>query len=57
MKATRKVPALKRARAAKSVKVLLDGKQPRARSGFAPELCGVMSGPSDLSVREGFARG
>lgn len=29
----------------------------RRWTGFAPELCGVMSGPSDLSTREGFARG
>jgi hypothetical protein len=25
--------------------------------GFAPELCGVMKGPSDLSSREGLAGG
>jgi hypothetical protein len=25
--------------------------------GFAPELCAIMTGPSDLSMREGFARG
>lgn len=57
MKATRKTQAPKRTRAPKSGKILLNGKKPRTWNGFAPELCGVMSGPSDLSLREGFARG
>ena len=57
MKGTRKAPAPKRPRSTKSRKVLLNGKKPQTWSGFAPELCGVMSGPSDLSGREGFARG
>lgn len=34
-----------------------NGVKSRRWAGFAPELCGVMSGPSDLSVREGFVRG
>jgi hypothetical protein len=31
--------------------------KPKRWTRFAPELCGVMSGPSDLSAREGFVRG
>ena len=57
MKANRKAQAPKRTRAPKSGKLLFNGKKSRAWAGFAPELCGVMSGPSDLSLREGFARG
>jgi hypothetical protein len=57
MKANRKISAVKRPRAPKSGKLRLDGKKVRSWRGFAPELCGVMSGPSDLSQREGFARG
>jgi hypothetical protein len=57
MKANRKIPAVKRTRASKPAKLLLNGEKPRSWNGFAPELCGVMSGPSDLSLHEGFARG
>jgi hypothetical protein len=57
MKTNRKVPAVKRPRVRRSGKLLLNGKKTRSWSGFSPELCGVMSGPSDLSAREGFARG
>ena len=56
MKANRKVQAPKRSHAPKSGKLLLNRKKPLTWTGFAPELCGVMSGPSDLSLREGFAR-
>jgi hypothetical protein len=57
MKTGRKPQTPKRARAPKSGKLSINGKKPRGWNGFAPELCGVMSGPSDLSLREGFARG
>ena len=57
MKANRKVSAPKRTRGPKSGKLLLNEEKPRSWDGFAPEPCGVMSGPSDLSQHEGFARG
>jgi hypothetical protein len=34
-----------------------NGKRPVLRGGFAPELCGVTTGPTDLSLREGFGHG
>ena len=45
MKANQKLPAVKRTRERKVGKILLKGRKPRTWSGFAPELCGVMSGP------------
>lgn len=47
----------RRPRTRKSQPRPANGTKPKRWSGFAPELCGVMSGPSDLSVREGFVRG
>jgi len=56
VKANSKMKATKRAPARKPAKTAKGGKS-RQRSGFAPELCGIITGPSDLSLREGFGHG
>lgn len=48
---------VKRTRLKKAAKRPAHGIADGGRRGFAPELCGVMTGPRDLSVREGFGRG
>jgi hypothetical protein len=57
VKANPKIKATKRAPAGKTGKLRLTGKKSRLRGGFAPELCGIITGPTDLSLREGFGRG
>ena len=57
MKAKPNGSVVRRARAVKSPRRIANGAKAKRWSGFAPELCGVMTGPSNLSVREGFARG
>ncbi len=57
MKSNVKNFPVKRTRARKSGKTVLNGKKSRSWKGFSPELCGIMAGPSDLSMREGLSRG
>ncbi len=57
MKTKVKTPAAKPSRVRKSVRRVVSKKTSSEWSGFAPELCGVMDGPKDLSIREGFLRG
>jgi len=57
MKAKPNGSAARRSHAVKSPRRHTNGTKAKRWSGFAPELCGVMTGPSNLSVREGFARG
>lgn len=52
-----KTSTVKPSRASKSVLRPAPAKKKSAWSGFAPELCGVMEGPKDLSTRKGFPRG
>jgi len=49
--------AVGRSRAVISPRRHTNGAKAKRWSGFAPELGGVMTGPSSLSVREGFAPG
>jgi len=49
-KATKRTPARK-------VGKRLTGKKSLSRGGFAPELRGVVTSPTELSLREGFGRG
>lgn len=48
---------VRRSQAVKSPRRPAMGTKAKRLSGFAPELCGVMTGPSNLSAREGFVRG
>jgi len=57
MKSNVKAFSVKRTRARKSGKTVLNGKKSRSWKGFSPEFCGIMAGPSDLSMREGLSRG
>jgi hypothetical protein len=56
MKTKAKTPAAKPSRARKSALRPVTSKKTTAWNGFAPEFCGVMDGPKDLSIREGFLR-
>jgi hypothetical protein len=59
VKANPKIKATKRASVRKPAKLakLANGGKSRLRGGFAPELCGIITGPTDLSLREGFGHG
>jgi hypothetical protein len=57
MKTKAKTSAVKSSRVVKSALRVAPAKKKSAWSGFAPELCGVMEGPKDLSTRKGFPRG
>jgi hypothetical protein len=57
MKTKAQTPVAKPSRARKPALRSVTSKKTIAWTGFAPELCGVMDGPKDLSIREGFLRG
>lgn len=57
MKTKAKTPVVKPSRARKSSLRPAPAKKTSRWNGFAPELCGVMDGPKDLSTRTGFPRG
>jgi len=54
VKSTGKSPAAKCSPTRKAGRPSPRGK--RNSRAFAPELCGIMTGPADLSLREGFGR-
>ena len=56
VKANPKIKATKRTSVRKPAK-LANGRKWRLRGGFAPELCGIITGPTNLSLREGFGHG
>ena len=57
VKANPKIKATKPRPAGNSSNARLRGGKSKQQGGFAPELCGIITGPTDLSLREGFGRG